>query len=242
MLRAVGFRRPRLPAHRRSASPRPGARSRPATCTSTAGRTPRRRAWRAAAARPTMFGTITVSDGISMGTPGMRYSLVSREVIADSIETVVGRAGLRRPRGDRRLRQEHARLHDGDRAARSAGRVRLRRHDPPGRRAARHRLGVRGGGRARARHDHRPAVCARWSARRSRARQLRRHVHREHDGLGDRGARHEPRQQLGAGSRVAHTSGSTPSAPGEAVVAAGAARHQAVGHPDAARPSRTPSS
>ena len=32
-----------------------------------------------------IFGTITVSDGISMGTPGMRYSLVSREVIADSI-------------------------------------------------------------------------------------------------------------------------------------------------------------
>jgi len=37
-----------------------------------------------------IFGTITVSDGISMGTPGMRYSLVSREVIADSIETVAG--------------------------------------------------------------------------------------------------------------------------------------------------------
>ena len=35
-----------------------------------------------------IFNTITVSDGISMGTPGMRYSLVSREVIADSIETV----------------------------------------------------------------------------------------------------------------------------------------------------------
>mgnify|MGYP001342568372 CR=1 FL=1 len=34
------------------------------------------------------FGTITVSDGISMGTQGMRYSLVSREVIADSIETL----------------------------------------------------------------------------------------------------------------------------------------------------------
>ena len=32
--------------------------------------------------KPTIFGTITVSDGISMGTPGMRYSLVSREVIA----------------------------------------------------------------------------------------------------------------------------------------------------------------
>jgi dihydroxy-acid dehydratase len=38
-------------------------------------------------AMPQMFGTITVSDGISMGTEGMKYSLVSREVIADSIET-----------------------------------------------------------------------------------------------------------------------------------------------------------
>jgi len=37
-----------------------------------------------------IFNTITISDGISMGTEGMRYSLVSREVIADSIETVVG--------------------------------------------------------------------------------------------------------------------------------------------------------
>ena len=42
-----------------------------------------------AGAMPQMFGTITVSDGISMGTEGMRYSLVSREVIADSIETAV---------------------------------------------------------------------------------------------------------------------------------------------------------
>ena len=42
---------------------------------------------RAAGAMPQMFGTITVTDGISMGTEGMKYSLVSREVIADSIET-----------------------------------------------------------------------------------------------------------------------------------------------------------
>lgn len=42
-----------------------------------------------AGAMPQMFGTITVSDGISMGTEGMKYSLVSREVIADSIETAV---------------------------------------------------------------------------------------------------------------------------------------------------------
>lgn len=43
---------------------------------------------KAAGAMPQMFGTITISDGISMGTEGMKYSLVSREVIADSIETV----------------------------------------------------------------------------------------------------------------------------------------------------------
>jgi dihydroxy-acid dehydratase len=43
---------------------------------------------RTAGTMPQVFGTITVSDGISMGTEGMKYSLVSREVIADSIETV----------------------------------------------------------------------------------------------------------------------------------------------------------
>nr|WP_290670493.1 dihydroxy-acid dehydratase [Ardenticatena sp.] len=46
------------------------------------------KALREAGAMPQMFGTITVSDGISMGTEGMKYSLVSREVIADAIETV----------------------------------------------------------------------------------------------------------------------------------------------------------
>jgi dihydroxy-acid dehydratase len=44
---------------------------------------------RTAGAMPQIFGTITVSDGISMGTEGMKFSLVSREVIADSIETAV---------------------------------------------------------------------------------------------------------------------------------------------------------
>lgn len=47
-----------------------------------------------AGGKPVIFNTITVSDGISMGTPGMRYSLVSREVIADSIETVAGAEGF----------------------------------------------------------------------------------------------------------------------------------------------------
>lgn len=48
----------------------------------------------AAGGKATIFNTITVSDGISMGTEGMKYSLVSREVIADSIETVAGCQGF----------------------------------------------------------------------------------------------------------------------------------------------------
>ena len=48
----------------------------------------------AAGGKSRQFNTITVSDGISMGSPGMRYSLVSREVIADSIEVVAGAQGF----------------------------------------------------------------------------------------------------------------------------------------------------
>jgi dihydroxy-acid dehydratase len=48
----------------------------------------------AAGGKGVVFNTITISDGISMGTEGMKYSLVSREVIADSIETVVGCQGM----------------------------------------------------------------------------------------------------------------------------------------------------
>lgn len=48
----------------------------------------------AAGGKGIVFNTITVSDGISMGTPGMRYSLVSREIIADSIEAVAGAQGF----------------------------------------------------------------------------------------------------------------------------------------------------
>src|SRR6202012_4016383 len=47
-----------------------------------------------AGSKPLIFNTITISDGISMGTQGMKYSLVSREVIADSIETVMGCEGF----------------------------------------------------------------------------------------------------------------------------------------------------
>lgn len=47
-----------------------------------------------AGGKAVIFNTITISDGISMGSEGMKYSLVSREVIADSIETVVGCQGF----------------------------------------------------------------------------------------------------------------------------------------------------
>ena len=48
----------------------------------------------AAGGKSVIFNTITVSDGISMGTPGMRYSLISREIIADSIEAVTAAEGF----------------------------------------------------------------------------------------------------------------------------------------------------
>ena len=48
----------------------------------------------AAKGKAVVFNTITISDGISMGTEGMKYSLVSREVIADSIEAVTGCQGF----------------------------------------------------------------------------------------------------------------------------------------------------
>jgi dihydroxy-acid dehydratase len=69
---------------------------------------------------PQVFGTITVADGISMGTEGMKYSLVSREVIADSIETGRQRPVDGRCPGRGRLRQEHAGRAHRLRAARRA--------------------------------------------------------------------------------------------------------------------------
>ena len=110
------------------------------------------------------------------------------------------RRGLRRLRRHRRLRQEHARLRDGDRADGPPGGVRLRRHDPPGRAASRHRLDLRGGGCACGRKDLRCAAARGRAHRDSRSGQLRRHVHGEHDGLGDRGAGSVAAGQLRAGS------------------------------------------
>ena len=101
----------------------------------------------ASGGKAVMFNTITVSDGISMGTPGMRYSLVSREVIADSIEAVAGARGFRRPGDYRWLRQEHAGLRDGDGTAQPPVGFRLRGHHQAGEKQSRHRFRFRGGRR-----------------------------------------------------------------------------------------------
>ena len=64
---------------------------------------------RAAGGTPMEFNTVAVSDGITMGTEGMRTSLVSREVIADSIELVVARSHVRRRGRAVGLRQDDSR-------------------------------------------------------------------------------------------------------------------------------------
>ena len=77
------------------------------------------------------FNTIGVSDGISMGTDGMSYSLQSREIIADSIETVMAAQWYDGNISDPRMRQKHAGMHDSHGPAESACANGLRRHDPP---------------------------------------------------------------------------------------------------------------
>ena len=79
---------------------------------------------------PFMFGTITISDGISMGTEGMKASLVSREVIGRFHRDRYLRRGHGWPHRSCRLRQEYARRYDGNGAAGCAVAVRLRRRNP----------------------------------------------------------------------------------------------------------------
>ena len=162
------------------------------------------------------FGTITVSDGISMGTEGMKYSLVSREVIADSLETVAGAEGF-----DGLVAIGGC---DKNMPGMVIGLARLNRPSVfvyggtilPGHLAGTaggHRLGLRGRRQARRRPDDRRGAGRSRVARVPRRRLVRRHVHRQHDGLGHRGARAQPAEQLGAGRGLAARSWPTPSAP-----------------------------
>ena len=75
---------------------------------------------RAAGGTPMEFNTIAISDGITMGTSGMKTSLVSREVIADSIELVARGHLFDAVVALSRLRQDDPRHRDGARAARRA--------------------------------------------------------------------------------------------------------------------------
>ena len=168
------FRGRRISRSRSSASPPPGAWSRRATCTSTSWPGRPRRAPNAAGGKAIIFGTITVSDGICMGTPGMRYSLVSREVIADSIETVVGAEGF----------DGLVAIGGCDKNMPGCIMAMARLNRPavfvyggtilpgciPAKQELRHRLGVRGGGRARGRQARRRATAGDRVVRDSRAR------------------------------------------------------------------------
>ena len=152
-----------------------------------------KRGIREAGGTPMEFNTIAVSDGVSMGTEGMRASLVSREVIADSIELVarghlfdglvclvgcdktIPAAVMALARLDLPGLGALQRL---DRARPLQGR---RRHDP-GR--------LRGGRRARGGHDERRRGARARERRVPGRRRVRRPVHREHDVDGARLPRH----------------------------------------------------
>ena len=196
---------------------------------------------REAGGRDVLFNTITVSDGISMGSPGMRYSLVSREVIADSIETVAGAQGF-----------------DGLVAIGGCDKnmpgcmMAIARLDRPAvfsstaARSGRARGAATSSSVFEAVGRHAKGDLERRRPRGHRAhgdpgsRFLRRHVHGEHDGLRHRGARHEPAEQLGPGGRVGRQAARLP-ARGRGRRAPAGARAPPVRDPDAARPSRMPS-
>ena len=146
----------------------------------------------AAGGKGVIFNTITISDGISMGTEGMKYSLVSREVIADSIETVAGCEGF-----------------DGLVAIGGCDKnmpgclIAMARLNRPSifvyggtiRPGAGHTdiisVFEAVGQHARGRYQRDPGQADRGSGH-SRPRLLRRHVHGQHHGLGHRSAGHEP--------------------------------------------------
>ena len=146
------------------------------------------------AAKRSIFNTITISDGISMGTEGMKYSLVSREVIADSIETVVGCEGFdgfvaiggcdkNMPgclMAIARLNRPAVFVYGGTILPGCInGRANAATSSPFSKRSA---------PRPRGRIDD-AGTARRGSLRHSRPRIVRRNVHREHHGLRDRGAR-----------------------------------------------------
>ena len=120
---------------------------------------------------PIEFTTIAVSDGIAMGHEGMKASLMSRDLIADSVELVMHAERFDALVGIAGLRQVRARHADGDGPDRSAERLPVRRHDPAGHLQGQghHDPGrLRGGRRAREGHDRRRRAARGSSAPRAR--------------------------------------------------------------------------
>ena len=205
MLKAVGLRRCGACASRSSASPTRGSRSARATTTCATLAEHVKQGIREAGGTPMEFNTVSISDGITMGSTGMRTSLISREVIADSIElvgrgncfdAVVALCGCDKTipgttMAVARLGVPGLVLYGG---ADRAGHVpRPRRHDS-GR--------LRGHRRACGRQDDRRRAEGSRGPRVPRRRRLRRPVHRQHHGDGDRVSRHRADgQRLGAGHR-----------------------------------------
>ena len=156
---------------------------------------------------PIEFTTIAVSDGIAMGHEGMKASLISREVIADSVELVmhaerfdglVGIAGCDKSEpamlmAMARLNLASVYLYGGTILA---GHVPGPRHHDPGR--------VRGGRRAQQRARSTTTSCSQIErAACPDDRVVRRHVHGEHDGRRRRGARHvAARRRVAARGRL----------------------------------------
>ena len=144
----------------------------------------------------------TVTDGIGMGTEGMKYSLVSREVIADAIETAVNGQ-----------RMDGVLVVGGCDKNMPGGMMAMARMNVPGifvyagtikpghwkGQDAHHRQPVRGGRRVHRRQDVEGGLRRHREKRLPVGRRLRRHVHRQHHVLVVRGAGHEPARLLADG-------------------------------------------
>ena len=152
---------------------------------------------RAAGGTPIEFNTVSVSDGVTMGTEGMKASLISREVVADFDRA--GRAGtpVRRPRVPVRVRQDGAGCGHRGRTPRHPDRDPVQRHHParpvPGQ-GPRHRVRVRGDRRVRGGEDRRERALRHRVARMPGCRRLRRPVHRQHHEHGHGGDGPLPRR------------------------------------------------
>ena len=167
LMRALGWTDGRDEKSRSSASSARRARSSPGTCIWTGWRKRSKRECWPRAEKPVVVPSIGVCDGIAMGHAGMRYSLPSREVIADSAEILARAHAFSGIVVRGQLRQDRPRDADGGGAAGPALRLRFGRADARGadaRRAALPLLHVRSGRRPTTRAGSTSGSCTNMSA------------------------------------------------------------------------------